>query len=55
MSKSSDFLRDVILVDPETMERARIYHVEGAEEGHDHLRIYTQSPSQREAGGTRSW
>lgn len=50
MSKSSDFLKTVFLIDPESDEKARIVCVQGSEGGLDHLRIFTQSTVQRENG-----
>lgn len=49
-SKDVDFLRDVFLSDLNTGEKARIVKVEGAENGYDHLRIYTQSAEQKDNG-----
>ena len=44
------FLKDVFLSDLDTGEKARIVKVEGAESGHDHLRVFTQSAEQKENG-----
>lgn len=49
-SKSVGFLRQLFLIDPESGKRARIVHVEAAESGHDHVRIWSQSTVQRRAG-----
>lgn len=48
LSKDLKFLKQIFIEDPEYGERTKIYHVEGNEHGHDHLRIYTQTPTQKE-------
>lgn len=50
MNKSVDFLRKVFLDDYSGEGRSKIIHVDGAENGLDHLAIYTQNREQRENG-----
>ncbi len=49
MSKSTDFLREVVLTDSEGCP-ARIISVRGAESGLKCLELITQSPYEREQG-----
>jgi len=49
MSKSTDFLREVLLVDSEG-NRSKIIDVRGHEAGLDHFEVITQSPWERENG-----
>jgi hypothetical protein len=42
MNKSLEFLKSIFLVEPQTGEKQKIINVEGAEKGHDCLKIFTK-------------
>lgn len=47
-----DLLKRIFLETPDSLEETHIVMIEGAEAGHDHLRIYTQTAAQAEEDGT---